>query len=307
MIKVLTAKDSDELAVARWEIANNRALSDLQKSVLLDLSEPDHRGRFGRISRQSPDVWRELDHRLSQLDERRQSGRDRLNQVLTAAAAAAVGGRGGSRKSPFRHDRGLPTIPRSKDAFQRRQYDLSEKRFRQFRPRGDQQPNGVFNRTPKQAFAKTDAVPLTAAENVRRGMAAFDIMMGRVQRGRLGIIQRAMHRKELGHINFHFGRPGNPNRKFQKGSGFSHIIAKHGIEVIEGVLETIARGRIAAVKPIPGRMTIEYNRHRVVIQKILGTKGQWIITGYKRSKKPEKADKQFDLRALKGPLFFRGK
>ena len=44
-------------------------------------------------------------------------------------------------------------------------------------------------------------------------------------------------------ITFRWGRPGS-GPEFKGGSGLSHIIAKHGIEVMENVVETITKGKI---------------------------------------------------------------
>ena len=44
-------------------------------------------------------------------------------------------------------------------------------------------------------------------------------------------------------ITFRWGTPGT-GPKFKGGSGLSHIIAKHGVEVMEDVVDTVAKGKI---------------------------------------------------------------
>ena len=124
-----------------------------------------------------------------------------------------------------------------------------------------------------------------------------------------------MHRKEegIGPIGFSWGTPGT--RSARKGAhGLSHVIDKHGIEVMEDVVEAIARG--TAVGQGPGRIAFDYNRHRAVIKKFKDPNtGQqlWVVddyqflSGFKKSTKQENVDRPFDLTKITGPIFYRGK
>ena len=113
-----------------------------------------------------------------------------------------------------------------------------------------------------------------------------------------------MHRDDVGAIHFHWGIPGR-GETLKDGYGLSHIIAKHGIETIEGVIEAIARGT-AKKTQITSRIIIEHKDHNVFVELVTGKKGQepvWIVTGYKPG---SGSIRHFNLRLLDGPLFFRG-
>lgn len=117
-------------------------------------------------------------------------------------------------------------------------------------------------------------------------------------------VKYAMHRKDFGAVTFYWGKPGNPANEYVKGSGLSHIIAKHGVEVVDDVVETIARG---PVKIDPSRTSlraiIDYKGHRKVLElHRFGKRETWLLTGYRT---PEGANIKFDLSKLTGSMFFK--
>ena len=54
----------------------------------------------------------------------------------------------------------------------------------------------------------------------------------------------AMHRADVGDITFNWGSLGNSERAYEGGSGFSHIVAKHGGAVARQVPEVLAYGQL---------------------------------------------------------------
>ena len=104
-------------------------------------------------------------------------------------------------------------------------------------------------------------------------------------------------------ITFRWGKPG-AGIDFKGGSGLSHIIAKHGIEVMEDVVETVAKGKIVRALDKPDRLLLKSGENIAVIALIKeGKRESWLLTGYER-KQP---NLNFNLRELTGPVFFKGK
>ena len=101
---------------------------------------------------------------------------------------------------------------------------------------------------------------------------------------------------------FRWGEPGS-GPKFGGGSGLSHIIAKHGIEVVEDVVETVAKGKIVKVADDTKKLLVERGNNRAVLALIKdGKRETWLLTGYERNK----LNVNFNLRELTGPVFFKG-
>ena len=98
--------------------------------------------------------------------------------------------------------------------------------------------------------------------------------------------------------------PGVSSKKYKKGGGLSHVIAKHGVEVIDDLIETIAKGT-----PIGGpidektaRVILYHRGHEAILSLYRGEgRETWLLSGYKTGP----TDINFDLSELKGPLFFK--
>ncbi len=218
-----------------------------------------------------------------------------LRRRLTSRA-----GKPGKIKSPAR--------PKGSTAA--RHFDNSERRFRQFKPRGTNQPPGTFDQTALQAFLDAGFPPKTLSAKVRRGLAAVDLLIEKVRaREPSAVIKNAMHRDDVPFpIHIPWGEPGSPDNEYRGGYGLSHIAAKHGIEAIEGVIEAIAQGTATDARGSGGkRKVIEHDGFFAIIELIKGKKGQepaWVLTGYETD---PNTDKPFDLGGIDGALFFKGK
>lgn len=138
-------------------------------------------------------------------------------------------------------------------------------------------------------------------------MAAVDLVIQDVLAKGPGDLPHAMRRSDLPGgqqgITFFWGEPGN-GPFFRGGSGFSHIIAKHGIEQVEEVVETVSKGKIVRAPDKPDRLFLKRGENLAILKLTRdGNRESWVLTGYER----KKFDANFNLRKLTGPIFFKGK
>lgn len=126
--------------------------------------------------------------------------------------------------------------------------------------------------------------------NIRRGNQAAEYILREHEKGNDTTVHGAMHRPDIGYIDFLWGAPGK-GAKVKDGYGLAHILAKHGGESSEGILakivETIARGTdIEEQKSLHGqgekRIRIQYDGHAAVLSATKGAKGKnyWLLTGW---------------------------
>ena len=152
----------------------------------------------------------------------------------------------------------------------------------------------AFDRRAEAVFLSTSFPPKSHAENVLRGLAAVDVAIADVLNRGAGVVPLAMRRPDVGPITFHWGAPGDPSKKYGGGSGLSHIIAKHGVEVVEPAIETIARGRVLREEGggINRRVVLEHAGHKVILSlHDFGTRATWLITAYKKRSKDRHSHK----------------
>lgn len=125
------------------------------------------------------------------------------------------------------------------------------------------------------------------AGNIKRGNEAVEYLIREHEEGRDTVVHGAMHRADIGYIDFLWGTPGK-GAKFKKGYGLAHILAKHGAESGEGILakivETIAKGTdIEEQKALHGqgekRIRIHYDGYTAVLSSARG-KDSWLLTGW---------------------------
>ena len=123
--------------------------------------------------------------------------------------------------------------------------------------------------------------------NIQRGNQAAEYILREHAKGNDTTVHGAMHRPDIGYIDFLWGTPGK-GAKFKKGYGLAHILAKHGAESGEGILakivETIAKGTdIEEQKALHGqgekRIRIHYDGYTAVLSSAKG-KNSWLLTGW---------------------------
>lgn len=126
--------------------------------------------------------------------------------------------------------------------------------------------------------------------NIRRGNQAAEYILREHSKGNDTTVHGAMHRSDIGYIDFLWGSPGK-GAKVKKGYGLAHILARHGVESSEGILakivETIAKGTdIEEQKSLHGQgekiIRIQYDGHTAVLSATKGAKGKnsWLLTGW---------------------------
>lgn len=151
-----------------------------------------------------------------------------------------------------------------------------------------------------------DPRPSTPEEIIRRGLAAVDLSIDGALRGASDVVPNAMWREDLGPIAFYWGEPGVGN-KFKSGSGLSHVIAKHGIQALEPMTETIANGvPQLTVRPNGAEQLImEYNGNRVVLDPIRRNNHEvWLLTSFELAPKGIVNDMPTNLSILRGSIFY---
>ena len=167
------------------------------------------------------------------------------------------------------------------------------------------QPPGTFDQTAKAAFRATAFPPRDAAENIRRGLAAVDQSIAKAIRGGKGVVHEAMYRDDVGPIMFLWGEAGDPLNGYRPGFGLSHIIAKHGVEVVEPIVETIARGGISRWQSGGSnlRAVLGHRGHEVILDlHHFGKRRTWLVTSFRKG---PNTDIPTNLSSVSGPLFFR--
>lgn len=128
-------------------------------------------------------------------------------------------------------------------------------------------------------------------ENYRHGIDAVDTVI-RTHSD----VQKAMHRDELGDIDFLWGdNPGTPEKNYHDGGGLLHILLarqaegmteQQAKEFTVKIVEAIAFGTFEpnTLKSERSRAIIEHNGIKVVLAKKYGAlKQNWVVTGYKVS------------------------
>lgn len=128
--------------------------------------------------------------------------------------------------------------------------------------------------------------------------------MERALKGEAGVVAQAMHHADVGPITLYWGEAGDALRKYKGGSGLSHIIAKHGVEVVEQVVEAISQGRVEFVgQDISRRALIDLGEDRAILSLYRsGKRETWLVTGFVRA---HSTDAPFDLSTIDGPIYHR--
>ena len=128
--------------------------------------------------------------------------------------------------------------------------------------------------------------------------------------GGQGVVAQAMFRKDFGPVAFYWGEPGNHKFEYRGGRGLSRIVAKHGIEVIERIVNAIARGKVRNWYDRGTKMErveIEYDGVLVILNRYFDKdRKTWLLSGYEIGD-PILVDKPFDLNALTESVFFKGR
>lgn len=155
---------------------------------------------------------------------------------------------------------------------------------------GEKSPASPVRPEPNTQVKRYQVKPMSdrAIEgNIQRGNQAAEYILREHAKGNDTTVHGAMHRPDIGYIDFLWGTPGK-GAKFKKGYGLAHILAKHGAESGEGILakivETIAKGTdIEEQKALHGqgekRIRIHYDGYTAVLSSAK-EKNSWLLTGW---------------------------
>lgn len=92
-----------------------------------------------------------------------------------------------------------------------------------------------------------------------------------------------MRREDVGDITFVWGRPGDPNRDYKGGYGISHILEKHGEDVLRKMPEVLAEGSVTRIYGPESAQRVDIkldNRIAVLSKHTDGKQGRWLLTGW---------------------------
>ncbi len=157
---------------------------------------------------------------------------------------------------------------------------------------GEQLPDVKFSmRDTSVANATNFKDEINIQENIKKGIDAMD----KVIRTR-GNVLAAIHRKDIGDIDFLWGEAGNPDNNYRNGYGVAHIIARRNYQGLDGkaiaklMPEIIMKGKkIQGLKE--NRVELHHGAYVAILDKnfIDGQekKNHWLLTGFKRMQRGE--------------------
>ncbi len=107
-------------------------------------------------------------------------------------------------------------------------------------------------------------------------------------------VKAAMHRDDVGDIDFIYGTPGKGS-KFKKGYGIAHIKAKRdsengsGIDTLNKLVEVIAKGTDTEIQHANGsngeyRLKIHYDGYTAILSSKTEKANSWLLTGWEDKK-----------------------
>ena len=288
------------------------AVADRISTVFADshLTEQFLLGTLGRINATDGEeerlrhLW--AHYKLLRRDDRREA----FEKTIGGTAAGIASTRFPRSPSGGRGSGGVTTPTLRIQRFKKTPGKNEAQRLSAIRPSTRGQPKDMFQQRAEDVLKATNPMPVSPEENVRRGLAAFDKALMEKLTGGRGVVAQAMFRSDFGPVAFFWGKPGNHKFRYDDGNGLSKIVAKHGIEVIEKIVNAIARGKVRrwydrGTKS--ERVEIEYEGVLVVLNRYHhNDRKTWLLTGYEIGN-PILVDKPFDLNALTGPVFFKGR
>ena len=134
--------------------------------------------------------------------------------------------------------------------------------------------DGSQTRDSLGKWADENGGGLSERDNIKRGNKAMD----RAIRQKADV-QKAMHKKGLGQVDFKWGNPGDKDKDFEGGSGISHGLAKHGEAATRQIPETIAKGKVTVHPDDAEKRVVEHQGHTVILAKQKKA-SSWVITAF---------------------------
>lgn len=107
-------------------------------------------------------------------------------------------------------------------------------------------------------------------------------------------VPNAMYRKEIGGIDFLYGKAGDSAKKFAGGYGIAHILVKHGQQAVDMIPTVIARGKMS--QKYMDRVYFSLDDYMATVRLDFdGQKRTWLVTNFKKyaNKKDSPATEDF--------------
>lgn len=177
---------------------------------------------------------------------------------------------------------------------------LDEKHFdnaasiKEINKRADKEPDLQFSISENVQFSITPAQWQITKLNIQRGINAFNDVI-RSKRS----VRNVMIRKEIGSIDFDYGKPGDVKNSFEGGEGISHIIGKiffveqrEPVSSIQRMIATIATGKLMGLKKrVGGKAIFQMEESVVTLTRKKDKAGKrWVISDFKD--KPPQVNKR---------------
>ena len=160
--------------------------------------------------------------------------------------------------------------------------------------RGTAEGNAGETRNSEAEQAEAEQVPESNQDEVNKKAVSVEENIANGERAIEKVISEhadvidAMKRDDVGGISFYYGTPGT-GKKFKKGYGIAHMIAKRNSEGVDGetfvkrLPEVIAKGEIAERQTAPNgdRVLVKYGDITTVLSLYKdGNRQTWVVTGW---------------------------
>lgn len=117
---------------------------------------------------------------------------------------------------------------------------------------------------------------ISESENIERGTQAVQHCLESKKD-----VPHAMYRKEVGAIDFVYGKEGTDKKKHKDGFGLSKILLKHGQEAIDKIPEVIAKG--IAEQKYKDRVYFKLGDYTAVVKLDFdGAQRTWLVTNFEK-------------------------
>ncbi len=160
--------------------------------------------------------------------------------------------------------------------------------------RGTAEGNAGETRNSEAEQAEAEHVPESNQDEVNKKTVSVEENIANGEKAIEKVISEhtdaidAMKRDDVGGISFYYGTPGT-GKKFKKGYGIVHMIAKRNSEGVDGeafvkrLPEVIAKGKIAERQTAPNgdRVLVKYGDITTVLSLYKdGNRQTWVVTGW---------------------------
>ncbi|KUH57436.1 hypothetical protein AT798_00540 [Megasphaera sp. DJF_B143] len=206
-----------------------------------------------------------------------------------------------AKQSAHETDKGHPPIDANRsqhESIKTPEYDKGQKQHKVGKGEANEESieSNHVNTEPQQAESKNtesthaeEGSESDVQEEIAHGKKAMAVVL-QTKRD----VKAAMHRDDVGDIDFIYGTPGKES-KFKKGYGIAHIKAKRdsengsGIDTLNKLVEVIAKGTDTEIQHANGsngeyRLKIHYDGYTAILSSKTEKANSWLLTGWEDKK-----------------------